>query len=88
MIGIKAKDILLNKCVQYNIILKGIMVEIATKIVKIVQNRQKRTKSGKKSWERGSERPILNLKCYLLKFYQKKNHIFNLFESLVVFRFL
>ena len=34
-------DILLNKCVQYNIILKGIMVEIATKTIKIEPNQTK-----------------------------------------------
>ena len=48
-------DILLNKCVQYSIILKGIMVEVATKTIKIEPNQIR---------------------------------IFNLFESLVVFRFL
>ena len=46
MIGIKAKDILLNKCVQYNIILKGIMVEIATKTIKIEQNQAKTDEIG------------------------------------------
>ena len=60
-------DILLNKCVQYSIILKGIMVEVATKTIKIEPNQSKTDKIGqKKSWERGSERPILNPKCYLV----------------------
>ena len=46
MIGIKAKDILLSKCVQYNIILKGIMVEIASKTIKIEQNQAKTDEIG------------------------------------------
>ena len=84
---------------RYNIILKGIMAEIATKPYK---NRAKSGKNGrnwaKTSWKRGSEHQILNLKYYLvfwhlletilLNFYQKKFHIFDLFASLVVFHFL
>ena len=42
-------DILLNKCVQYNIILKGIIVEIATKTIKIGQNQAKTDEIGQKS---------------------------------------
>ena len=44
-------DILLNKCVQYNIILKGIIVEIATKTIKIGQNQAKTDEIGQKSPE-------------------------------------
>ena len=40
---------MLNKCVQYNIILKGIMAEIATKTIKIGQNKAKRDEIGQKS---------------------------------------
>ena len=41
--------ILLNKCLQYNIILKGIMVEIATKTIKIGQKQAKTDEIGQKS---------------------------------------
>ena len=42
-------DILFNKRVQYNIILKGIMVEIATKTIKIEPNQSKTDEIRQKS---------------------------------------
>ena len=38
----------LNKCVQYNIILKSIMEEIDTKSIKIEQNQAKKDEIGQK----------------------------------------
>ena len=75
---------------QYNIILKVIMAKIATKTIKIGKIRQKGTKLGEKVLETRFRTRNPKPKMYLvfwhllgtilLKFYQKKIHIFNLLE--------